>query len=189
MRGSNVVEFGLGVAGKEMNAGKIGYQTFTPGALDIVGAGTNGNNRQIKFWNEGGATFAGRITAPSLALVSDERFKTNIHPLDNPLAQVLALRGVSYEWKDKVRGEGRQIGFIAQEIEKVLPELVITNADGYKSVQYQNLVPVLVEAIKQQQAQIEQLRRVKTENAGLKAQLEALLTRMERLEAARQEGK
>jgi hypothetical protein len=64
MRGSNVVEFGLGVAGKQADAGKIGYQTFTPGALDIVGAGTAGNNRQIKFWNEGGATFAGEVFAP-----------------------------------------------------------------------------------------------------------------------------
>jgi hypothetical protein len=64
MRGSNVIEFGLGTAGKEANAGKIGYQTFTAGALDIIGAGTATTNHKIKFWNEGGATFTGEVFAP-----------------------------------------------------------------------------------------------------------------------------
>ena len=63
--GANTLEFGSGVAGKEPNAGKIGYQAFTAGFLDIVGAGTN-NNRKIKFWNEGGADFTGPITATYL---------------------------------------------------------------------------------------------------------------------------
>ncbi|MCI0535300.1 MAG: tail fiber domain-containing protein, partial [Verrucomicrobiales bacterium] len=61
--GSNPLELGTGVAGKEANAGKIGYQTFTAGALDIVGAGTTGGplNRRVKIWAEGGAEFAGRV--------------------------------------------------------------------------------------------------------------------------------
>ncbi len=58
---ANTLEFGAGVAGKEGSAGKIGYQTFTAGALDIVGAGTTGLNRKIKFWNEGGASFKGNV--------------------------------------------------------------------------------------------------------------------------------
>jgi hypothetical protein len=65
---ANTLEFGAGVAGKELNAGKIGYQTFGPGALDIVGAGTNGPTRQIRFWAEGGAQFMGGITAPSATI-------------------------------------------------------------------------------------------------------------------------
>ena len=56
----NTLEFGAGVSGKDGNAGKIGYQTFTPGALDIVGAGTS-NNRKINFWSEGGASFTGNV--------------------------------------------------------------------------------------------------------------------------------
>jgi len=56
---ANTLEFGAGVAGQEPNAGKIGYQTFTTGALDIVGAGTSGSNRKIQFWAEGGANFTG----------------------------------------------------------------------------------------------------------------------------------
>lgn len=57
----NTIEFGAGVPGKEVNAGKIGYQTFTPGALDIIGAGTVSGNRRIKFWNEGGGEFSGNV--------------------------------------------------------------------------------------------------------------------------------
>jgi hypothetical protein len=60
---SNVLEFGAGVTGKQLDAGKIGYQTFTTGALDIVGAGDAGTNRKIKFWAEGGATLAGSLNA------------------------------------------------------------------------------------------------------------------------------
>ncbi len=60
--GNNTLEFGAGVAGKEVSAGKIGYQTFgTLDALDIVGAGTLGTNRKIRFWNEGGAEFRGGV--------------------------------------------------------------------------------------------------------------------------------
>lgn len=61
IQGANVVEFGAGVAGKDVNAGKIGYGTFSPGKLDIVGAGT-GNNRTIKMWAEGGTSFTGDIS-------------------------------------------------------------------------------------------------------------------------------
>ncbi|MBL9136265.1 MAG: tail fiber domain-containing protein [Verrucomicrobiales bacterium] len=59
--GSNPLEFGAGVGGKEASAGKIGYGTFTPGALDIVGAGTTFANRRVKVWAEGGAEFTGNV--------------------------------------------------------------------------------------------------------------------------------
>lgn len=59
--GSNTLEFGAGIAGKQADAGKIGYQAFSTDALDILGAGTSGTNRKIKFWNEGGADFTGNI--------------------------------------------------------------------------------------------------------------------------------
>jgi hypothetical protein len=58
--GANTLEFGAGVL-KEVNAGKIGYETFTPGSLDIVGAGETGLERRISFFNEGGATFVGNV--------------------------------------------------------------------------------------------------------------------------------
>lgn len=61
--GKSMLEFGGGIFPKEINAGKIGYQSFSPDALDIVGAGTNGTNRKITFWAEGGTTFHGPIIA------------------------------------------------------------------------------------------------------------------------------
>ena len=70
------LEFGAGIAGKEPNAGKIGYQVFTPGALDIVGAGLNGTNRRISFWSEGGASFNGSL-AVGTASEPGEKFYVN----------------------------------------------------------------------------------------------------------------
>lgn len=64
---NNTLEFGAGVAGKEGSAGRIGYATFTPGALDIVGAGTQGNNRKVKVWAEGGMTVGGPLSASSFS--------------------------------------------------------------------------------------------------------------------------
>src|SRR5205085_126939 len=107
--------------------------------------------------------------------VSDARYKTNIATFDNALDTILNLRGVTFDWKrDDYPGmnfsDGKQIGFLAQEVEKVLPELVTTDRKGYKSVAYANVVPVLVEAVKTQQKQINDLRKAKeTEVSDLKA--------------------
>ena len=79
------------------------------------------------------------------------------------LDKILALRGVQFEWKleeypDNGFREGNQNGLIAQEVEEVLPELVRTDHDGYKAVEYQKITAVLVEAIKEQQQEIEALK-------------------------------
>ena len=107
---------------------------------------------------------AGDIIANSIAGSSDSRFKTNILPIENPLQKVLKLRGVTFDWKTKefpnrMFSENRAIGFIAQEVEQVIPEVVQTenSTEGFKSVQYDKVVALLVEAIKEQQKQIEQL--------------------------------
>lgn len=97
--------------------------------------------------NTGTITASGDITA-----FSDERLKSDIETIDNALDKVMNMRGVSYT-KQAEKG----IGVIAQEIEKVLPEVV---TDGeYKSVAYGNIVGVLIEAIKEQQEQIDKLKR------------------------------
>ena len=66
MTGANTLEFGAGT-NKEVNAGKIGYQVFTPDSLDIVGAGTNSSNRKISFFAEGGSTFTGPVSATAFS--------------------------------------------------------------------------------------------------------------------------
>jgi hypothetical protein len=94
----------------------------------------------------------------------------------------LKLRGVTYYWKqaefpEKQFNARRQLGFIAQEIEPYYPEMVTTDADGYKSVDYSRLTPVLVEAMKEQQAQIEALKAQVAAQAGDHAALETLKAR------------
>ena len=98
----------------------------------------------------GNGTFAGEVTANS-----DERIKTNIKTIENGLDKVLQLRGVEY---DRTDIEKHQIGVIAQEVEKVIPDVVNENEDGLKSVAYGNLVAVLIEAVKDLKGEITELR-------------------------------
>ena len=106
-------------------------------------------NNEVEFDSGGNIVADGNITA-----YSDERFKDNIKTLEDGLAKVNQLRGVSYN-KDNKKG----IGVIAQEVEKVLPEIVITGKteDKFKSVDYGRLTAVLIEAVKEQQKQIQTL--------------------------------
>lgn len=96
---------------------------------------------------------------------SDERLKKNIVTIPNALSKVLHLRGVNFEWKDPNSSEkGMRMGFIAQEAEKLIPE-VVGNEGGAYSMQYAPVTAVLVEAVKEQQKQIESL---KAELEGIK---------------------
>ena len=132
----------------------------------------NGNTVQMTLQGNGNLELRGALLSGS-----DARYKTNVQTLPQALDQVLRLRGVSYQWKPEFNRDDRtQIGFIAQEVEAVLPELVSTDDKGFKSVAYANAVPVLVEALKEQQ------RRFAAENATLKAQLAALAERLTQLE-------
>jgi len=97
----------------------------------------------------------GTLNATAFNSLSDERTKKNIETLDSALDKTLALRGVSYTFKDS---DVDSIGLVAQELEQVIPEVVSTGDDGLKSVSYGNLVGLLVEAIKDQQNQIDELK-------------------------------
>jgi hypothetical protein len=106
----------------------------------------------------------GDITANSVAGTSDVRFKQNIHTVTNALEKVKALRGVYFNWNQKAFpekefGAQNELGFIAQEVEKVVPEIVTKDKskEEYRSVKYDKLVALLVEAIKEQQKQIDSL--------------------------------
>ncbi len=106
----------------------------------------------------------GDIIANSIAGSSDLRYKTNIHTVENALNKVKALRGVYFNWNQKAFPskdftDKTELGFIAQEVEKVLPEVVIKDktAEEYRSVKYDKVVALLVEAIKEQQKQIDSL--------------------------------
>ena len=107
---------------------------------------------QFEWQNSGNFIAQGNITA-----YSDERLKGNIEIIDNALDKVSSLKGVTF---DKIHEEDdiRHTGVIAQDVEKVLPEAVITHGTGYKSVAYGNMVGLLIEAIKELKSEIEELK-------------------------------
>ncbi|MEW6444284.1 MAG: tail fiber domain-containing protein [bacterium] len=94
--------------------------------------------------------------------ISDIRVKANVRPLRNSLETVLALRGVEFDWRQEEYPEldlylYPEVGLLAQEVESVLPTVVRENEEGFKTVNYACLVPVLIEAIKEQQMCIKKL--------------------------------
>ena len=103
------------------------------------------------------------------AVFSDRRLKKEIEPLQGALATVQKLQGVTFRWKDSKKDStyGRVRGFIAQDVEKVIPEWVKTKSNGFKQLETIGIDALLVEAIKEQQAMIEKLQK---ENENLKAQ-------------------
>lgn len=97
---------------------------------------------------------AGRLSATFLNSLSDEKLKKDISTIDNAVDKVMQLRGVDYTWK---QSEEKSKGVIAQELQKVLPELV-SESDDRLSVNYNGIIGVLIEAIKEQQKQIDELK-------------------------------
>jgi hypothetical protein len=138
--------------------------TTSMGDFKFVRTGASTSNL-IWTTNDGGAftdrfTFAGTGTFTASGDVyaySDARVKENIETIDNALEKVMAMRGVSYNRTD-TEDKTKKVGVIAQEIQKVLPEVVQDKEDGMLSVSYGNIVGVLIEAIKEQQKQIDELK-------------------------------
>lgn len=147
--------------------------------LFTIGNGINVGNSSnaLTVFKNGNATLAG-----ALSTSSDKRLKTNITMLSSALSNVLQLNGYSYHWKDtKQRGGKKQIGVMAQEIQVLYPELVREDTNGYLSVNYSGLVPVLIEATKEQQAQIEELKQKNTELKTLLSDVKQLKANVEEM--------
>jgi len=120
-----------------INPPTVGIRTLTPNtsfALDV-----NGIIR----------------TTGAVNTTSDRRLKEKIFTLSGSLSNIQKLRGTRYFLKDKASDNRLQFGVIAQEVETVFPNLVMTDSEGYKSVSYSGLIPVLIEATKEQQTIIE----------------------------------
>jgi len=146
---NDILRFGTGDDVEMFFSGTDMFMDINNGEDFKIRDGNSGNATRFTFdADNGNFTATGNITA-----FSDERLKDNIETLDG--SKVLDMRGVSYT-KDGKAGSG----VIAQEIEKVAPELVMTNEkeDGMKSVAYGNLVGYLIEAVKDQQKQIDELK-------------------------------
>ena len=115
------------------------------------------------------STTTGRIDATNDIVAfstSDRRLKCNIKPIENALCKLIEVSGNTFDWKELSEQEentihgnkGNDVGVIAQEIEEVLPQAVTTRDSGYKAVNYEKIIPLLIEAIKDQQIQINKLK-------------------------------
>ncbi|MCC6371504.1 MAG: tail fiber domain-containing protein [Bacteroidia bacterium] len=160
-----------GAAGTESNIAiyattkQLNYNTQTVGRNSWAGwfdgdvyiggsGGVGGGASEVLVING-----AGRSSMP-MWTVSDSRYKNNIKKLDDIQSKIKKLSGYTYtlkakEFKDKNFTEAEQIGFIAQELQEVFPQLVSEDKNGYLAVNYQGMVPVLLEAAKAQQEQID----------------------------------
>lgn len=130
-----------------INGGNLGLGTTSPSQkLDVIGNIRVSAIGSGVYWGPVNRSFDGTFTTST----SDIRMKENVQTINDGLSKVMQLRGVTFTWKSNPE-YGNRIGFIAQELEKVLPELVFTNeVDGYKGVNYAEVTAVLVEAIKEQ---------------------------------------
>ncbi len=100
----------------------------------------------------------GQLNATNFNSLSDARYKTNITPITDAGKKIAAINGVSFNWLENNKPS---LGVIAQEVEQVLPELVATGSDGFKSVNYSGIIGVLIEAVKELQAEISALKGAK----------------------------
>ncbi len=125
------------------SAGNIGIKKAPTAALDVTGSGVFSGNLN-----------AVNVTASGMFLHSDERLKEDIVPISAAFEKVKALNGVYFKYKGR---DGKRVGLIAQNVEKVFPEVIGTDSDGMKTVDYSSLVAVLIEAVKEQQAMINTL--------------------------------
>jgi trimeric autotransporter adhesin len=124
----------------EFDNTRLGIGTTAPTATLQLGLSGEGRTGLAEAWN----------------VFSDARYKTDVVPLKNALNMVMEINGYYYRYIND-KSQKQQVGVIAQELEEILPQIVATDAEGFKSVDYAKLTPVLIEAIKEQQEVIESL--------------------------------
>jgi hypothetical protein len=148
MSPSSANQNGLNILSARNGSNADLWWAWGPNTSDVwcINSGTTLGTGGIQITTAGALTAADNITA-----YSDIKLKRNIESIPNALEKVLSVRGVTFE---RIDTGNRGAGVIAQEIEKILPEVVMEDEHGIKSVAYGNVVGLLIEAIKEQQAHI-----------------------------------
>lgn len=123
---------------------------------------------------------SGDVKAVDFVYSSDERWKNNFEKIESALELIVNLQGYFYDWRrdefpDKNFSSKKQIGFSAQEVERIIPEIVVTGSDGFKGVKYSKLAPILVEALKElKKDHGREIASIKIENEKLKSETKAM---------------
>lgn len=159
-------ESGPGEYGIGLHPGELRLYADQIGSKVSFGTQDNAGNfaENAKAERNGAFAFSifGSLWVNGTTYTSDERFKLNITPIQSPLQKLMQLNGVEYEMKTDAFPQnhflpGRQIGLLAQNVEKIIPEAV-NEKDGYKGVDYARLVPLLIESIKELKKEVEELK-------------------------------
>ena len=153
-----------------VNNGDLGVIYATEGQALIIGTG-NSNTTAITIDSSQVATFASTVRCGADVVAyysSDPRLKKNKKKIKNPLKILDKINGYTFDWKNYAKNVGTHLvgsdyGVMADEIEEVMPELVHDRENGYKGVKYEKIVPLLIECIKEQQVQINQLKKWKSD--------------------------
>ena len=160
--GLQLIIDGLNAELKNFENGSISFLTNSISRMKIesdgdVGIGVSSTTYKLEV---NGNVKVDSLFYNGLQQLSDKSIKTNIKPIKNQLENITKLNPVSFEFNDKIKSRKGQkgIGLIAQELEKVYPNLVSTSREDFKSVSYIDLIPYLISAIQEQQAQIEELK-------------------------------
>ncbi len=150
--GTNLsVSFASGIA--TITGSTSQWVTTSAGIHTLSNVGIATTNPTSKLHVVGDVRVSGVVTATDFNCTSDINLKENIKPIEDSLNKIIQLNGIEFDWKCN---QQPSIGVIAQEVEKVFPSLVKTAEN--KSVNYNGLVGVLIEAVKEQQKQIEELK-------------------------------
>ena len=155
------------VATRTLTAGNLGLGSgddVTFGTLRIDDATSSSSKTTGALIVDGGVGIAGALNVGGDVVAyasSDERLKDNIELISNPIEKVQSLKGVTWNWNDnadELQQSLPNVGVIAQDVEKVLPQLVTDRDNGFKGVDYAKLTGLLIEAVKDQQKQIDELK-------------------------------
>ncbi len=210
--------------GRAAPTSKLHIESGTTSGLNIVGPYPttilSENDTGTSFWNVvDGSTWQVRLNGYGTSLMSldasgnlwiagtyspvpsDERLKKDIVQLQSPLQRLLQIEGVNYHWKPELKkGSELQLGVIAQDVEKVFPEAVLTNKEGMKGVNYSALVAPVIEAIRELNSKIATLFKttdthsqeivvIKEQNKELRKANEDMMVRLQRMEKMLSESK
>jgi hypothetical protein len=170
-----------GIASRRVGGGNInGLDFYTSSQLrmSLTSGGTLGIATVAPAFTLHVNGTAGKPGGGSWSVASDERLKKNIRPLEDALARLLRLRGVTFEYNDpKAIHElpGRQTGWVAQEVERVFPEWIDTRADGFKCLSVRGFEALTVEALRElREEKDREIAAIKARNAALEKRLDHL---------------
>jgi hypothetical protein len=144
---TSTLSFSSATGAKTISTGGSTDLFLSPGGN--VRIGTAGTSVAAKLQVGGDIRATGEVVAYA---ASDKNLKDNIQKIESPLEIISKISGYTFDWNNKQETYiGKDYGVIAQEIEEVMPELVITRESGYKAVNYEKIIPLLIESIKEQQ--------------------------------------